>query len=99
MSKGGAVTALAYRGGSVGAGSLLPSAEPLQLIDAGGHAGDNPGGLSLPGPDVLRELHRRMVLGRRFDTQATALAKQGRLAVYPSSRAQDACQVGAALAL
>ena len=40
-----------------------------------------------------------MVLGRRFDTQATALTKQGRLAVYPSSRGQDACQVGAALAL
>ena len=40
-----------------------------------------------------------MVLGRRFDSQATALAKQGRLAVYPSSRGQDACQVGAALAL
>ncbi len=36
---------------------------------------------------------------RRFDTQATVLAKQGRLAVYPSSRGQDACQVGAALAL
>src|SRR6202044_2127205 len=44
-------------------------------------------------------LYRRMVLGRRFDTQATALTKQGRLAVYPSSRGQDACQVGAALAL
>src|SRR6202034_4178650 len=41
----------------------------------------------------------RMVLGRRFDSQSTALAKQGRLAVYPSSRGQDACQVGAALAL
>jgi pyruvate dehydrogenase E1 component alpha subunit len=40
-----------------------------------------------------------MVLGRRFDTQATALTKQGRLAVYPSSRGQDACQVGAVLAL
>ena len=40
-----------------------------------------------------------MVLGRRFDAQATALTKQGRLAVYPSSRGQDACQVGAALAL
>ena len=40
-----------------------------------------------------------MVLGRRFDTQATALTRQGRLAVYPSSRGQDACQVGAALAL
>jgi pyruvate dehydrogenase E1 component alpha subunit len=40
-----------------------------------------------------------MVLGRRFDTQATALTKQGRLAVYPSSRGQDACEVGAVLAL
>jgi pyruvate dehydrogenase E1 component alpha subunit len=40
-----------------------------------------------------------MVLGRRFDAQATALTKQGRLAVYPSSRGQDACQVGAVLAL
>lgn len=36
-----------------------------------------------------------MVLGRRFDLQATALTKQGRLAVYPSSRGQEACQVGA----
>jgi pyruvate dehydrogenase E1 component alpha subunit len=40
-----------------------------------------------------------MVIGRRFDTQATALTKQGRLAVYPSSRGQEACEVGAALAM
>jgi len=80
-------------------GSLLPSAAPLQLIDQDGGAGGNPGDLSLPGPEVLRELHRRMVLGRRFDAQATALTKQGRLAVYPSSHGQDACQAGAALAL
>jgi pyruvate dehydrogenase E1 component alpha subunit len=40
-----------------------------------------------------------MVIGRRFDRQATTLTKQGRLAVYPSSRGQDACQVGAVLAL
>jgi 2-oxoisovalerate dehydrogenase E1 component alpha subunit len=95
------VTALAYRSESVDAGSLLllPSAEPLQLIDQYGQVADGRGGLSLPGPDVLRDLHRAMVLGRRFDTQATALTKQGKLAVYPSSRGQDACQVGAALAL
>jgi pyruvate dehydrogenase E1 component alpha subunit len=80
-------------------GNLLPSAAPLQLIDADGQQGSNPGGLTMPEPAVLRELHRRMVLGRRFDTQATALTKQGRLAVYPSSRGQDACQVGSALAL
>jgi pyruvate dehydrogenase E1 component alpha subunit len=40
-----------------------------------------------------------MVVGRRFDVQATALTKQGRLAVYPSSRGQEACQVAPSLAL
>src|SRR6202167_4555521 len=53
----------------------------------------------MPPDDVLRELHRKMVLGRRFDTQATALTKQGRLAVYPSAHGQEACQIGAVLAL
>jgi 2-oxoisovalerate dehydrogenase E1 component subunit alpha len=81
------------------AGRLLPSAAPLQLIDPSGRAGRNPGDLALPGPAILLELYRRMVLGRRFDQQATRLTKQGRLAVYPSSRGQDACQVGAVLAL
>jgi pyruvate dehydrogenase E1 component alpha subunit len=93
------VTTLADLSEPASADSLLPSVAPLQLIDQDGQPGGNPGGLTLPGPDILRELHRRMVLGRRFDTQATALTKQGRLAVYPSSRGQDACQVGAALAL
>ena len=93
------MTTLAHPGETVNAGSLLPSAAPLQLIDKDGLPGGNPGGLDFPQSDVLRELYRRMVLGRRFDAQATALTKQGRLAVYPSSRGQDACQVGAALAL
>jgi pyruvate dehydrogenase E1 component alpha subunit len=81
------------------ADGLLPSATPLQLIDQAGQRGRDHGELALPGPELLRALHRRMVLGRRFDTQAIALTKQGRLAVYPSSRGQDACQVGAVLAL
>jgi pyruvate dehydrogenase E1 component alpha subunit len=93
------VTTLGYPRETANAGSLLPSATPLQLIDQDGRPGGNPGGLALPQPEILRELHRRMVLGRRFDAQATALTKQGRLAVYPSSRGQDACQVGAVLAL
>jgi pyruvate dehydrogenase E1 component alpha subunit len=78
---------------------LLPSEAPLQLIDADGRPGGNPGPLALPAPEVLLELHRRMVLGRQVDVQCTALTKQGRLAVYPSSRGQDACEVGAVLAL
>jgi len=79
--------------------ALLPSAAPLQLIDPDGKPGQNPGGLTLPDPEILLELYRLMVLGRRFDRQATTLTKQGRLAVYPSSRGQDACQVGPVLAL
>jgi pyruvate dehydrogenase E1 component alpha subunit len=91
-------THVAHFGDTIGTG-LLPTAAPLQLIDADGAAGANPGPLELPPPGVLRDLYRHMTLGRRFDTQATALSKQGRLAVYPSSRGQDACQAGAPLAL
>ena len=53
----------------------------------------------MPGDDVLVRLHRQMVLGRRFDAQATALTKQGRLAVYPSARGQEAGEIGAVAAL
>jgi 2-oxoisovalerate dehydrogenase E1 component alpha subunit len=76
---------------------LLPAPTARQLIDPAGQLSAGTG--ALPPPAVLRELYRRMVIGRRFDAQATALTKQGRLAVYPSSRGQDACQVGAVLAL
>ncbi|HEX6527560.1 MAG TPA: pyruvate dehydrogenase (acetyl-transferring) E1 component subunit alpha [Streptosporangiaceae bacterium] len=93
------MTTLTHPGETTATGGLLPSETPLQLIDQDGRLGGNPGGLELPPPAVLRQLHRRMVLGRRFDAQATALTKQGKLAVYPSSHGQDACQVGAPLAL
>jgi pyruvate dehydrogenase E1 component alpha subunit len=96
--KGVAVTTVVHPTPAALSG-LLPSETPLQLIDAGGRPGGNPGPLAMPAPDVLLDLHRRMVLGRQVDVQCTALAKQGRLAVYPSSRGQDACEVGAVLAL
>jgi 2-oxoisovalerate dehydrogenase E1 component subunit alpha len=94
-----AVTTVAHPSGTAAASSLLPSEAPLQLIDQDGRPGGNPGELALPAPEVLRDLYRRMVLGRQVDVQCTALTKQGRLAVYPSSRGQDACEVGAVLAL
>jgi 2-oxoisovalerate dehydrogenase E1 component alpha subunit len=77
---------------------FLPTATPRCLIDADGQptSGDS---AQLPGSDVLLELFRLMSIGRRFDSQATALTKQGRLAVYPSSRGQEACQVGAVTAM
>ena len=79
--------------------ALPPRAYPLSLIAPDGGAGDADGMLVMPSDEVLRELLKRMIIGRRFDSQATALTKQGRLAVYPSSRGQEACQVGAVLAL
>ncbi|WP_433066699.1 pyruvate dehydrogenase (acetyl-transferring) E1 component subunit alpha [Dactylosporangium sp. CS-033363] len=75
---------------------MLPSPTPWRLIDAEGRAVTPE---DLPPGEVLLELYRRMTVGRRFDAQATALTKQGRLAVYPSSHGQEACQIGAVLAL
>jgi 2-oxoisovalerate dehydrogenase E1 component alpha subunit len=78
---------------------LLPSATPVRYLAEDGTTVDGPAGYTRPGVEELREAHRRMVVGRRFDAQATALTKQGRLAVYPSSRGQEACQIAAAMVL
>ena len=77
---------------------LLPTGTPLRLLEADGQAVRSVD-LDMPGDEVLLALHRMMVLARRFDTQATALTRQGRLAVYPSARGQEAGEVGAVLAL
>ena len=77
---------------------LLPIGAPLTLVDADGRTVPS-AGLAMPGDEALLALHRKMVLARRFDTQATALTRQGRLAVYPSARGQEASEVGAVLAL
>ena len=77
---------------------LLPTGAPLTLLDADGRVVPS-AGLAMPGDEALLALHRKMVLARRFDTQATALTRQGRLAVYPSARGQEAGEVGAVLAL
>ena len=78
---------------------LLPSLAPIRFVDESGTAVKAPSGFAVPPDESLREAYRLMVVGRRFDTQATALTKQGRLAVYPSSRGQEACQVAGVLAL
>jgi 2-oxoisovalerate dehydrogenase E1 component subunit alpha len=79
--------------------SLLPAVHPIRFLAEDGSPVKAPAEYRLPAGELLLDAYRRMVLGRRFDTQATALTKQGRLAVYPSSRGQDACQVAAAMAL
>jgi pyruvate dehydrogenase E1 component alpha subunit len=49
--------------------------------------------------DDLRELLRLLILTRRADLEATALQRQGELAVYPPLIGQEAAQVGSAFAL
>ncbi|MEU4235095.1 pyruvate dehydrogenase (acetyl-transferring) E1 component subunit alpha [Nonomuraea sp. NPDC026600] len=78
---------------------LLPSPVPVRFVAEDGTAVQPPAGYPAPADERLLEAYRRMVLGRRFDRQATALTKQGRLAVYPSSRGQEACQIAGVLAL
>jgi 2-oxoisovalerate dehydrogenase E1 component alpha subunit len=77
---------------------LLPSRAPVVLIDADGEvqAHDT---YALPTDDELVDLHAALVAARRLNDQASALVRQGRLAVYPSSHGQEACQVAAARVL
>ncbi|WP_448062593.1 pyruvate dehydrogenase (acetyl-transferring) E1 component subunit alpha [Cellulomonas hominis] len=49
--------------------------------------------------EALRGLYRDMVLVRRFDTEATALQRQGELGLWPQCLGQEAAQVGSGRAL
>ncbi len=78
--------------------SLLPRDTPVQLIDEHGTATPDPD-YALPSAERLQQAYASLVNGRRINDQCNALVRQGRLAVYPSSNGQEACQVAAALAL
>ncbi|PKW18010.1 thiamine pyrophosphate-dependent dehydrogenase E1 component subunit alpha [Saccharopolyspora spinosa] len=71
--------------------SLLPEREPFQVLGTAKAADID--------IELMRTLYWDVVRGRRYNLQATALAKQGRLAVYPSTTGQEACEVAAARAL
>jgi 2-oxoisovalerate dehydrogenase E1 component alpha subunit len=77
---------------------LLPSAEPVRLIDQDGVLHDHPS-YRLPTKDALVDGYVQLIKGRRINDQASALVRQGRLAVYPSSHGQEACQVAATMVL
>lgn len=77
---------------------LLPRDTAVQLIDQDGTpvADEH---YALPDTETLLAAYRGLVEGRRINDQAGALVRQGRLAVYPSSHGQEACQVAAAMVL
>lgn len=70
---------------------LLPDPEPYRVL--GTSAADKADSA------LLLKLYGELVRGRRYNAQATALTKQGRLAVYPSTTGQEAAEVAAALVL
>ena len=65
------------------------------LIDPEGRPTPTGEGSLPPVADLLRG-YAALVAARRLNEQAYALVRQGRLAVYPSSHGQEACQVAAA---
>src|SRR5215470_10438002 len=72
---------------------------PLRVLPV--HEGDpspDPADTGLS-TDQLLELYRLMALVRRADLEATALQRQGQLAVYPPLIGQEAAQVGSAFAM
>jgi pyruvate dehydrogenase E1 component alpha subunit len=77
---------------------MLPQAAPVQLVDPDGRHVHNDM-YALPDGQQLLAGYRQLVIGRRVNDQANALVRQGRLAVYPSSHGQEACQVAAAACL
>ena len=77
---------------------LLPSEEPVQLLDPEGRRVEA-AAHAFPSDDKMLRAHEALVIGRRINEQAYALVRQGRLAVYPSSYGQEACEVAAALVL
>ena len=77
------------------AAHLLPSTVPVTLIDPDGEPVPQVGH-DLPDPQALVRAYAALITARRFNDQAYALVRQGRLAVYPSSHGQEACQVAAA---
>lgn len=80
----------------------MPEPELVQLLTPQGARLDHPvyGPLAADlGPAELREMYRDMVLVRRFDTEATALQRQGELGLWVQSLGQEAAQIGSGRAL
>ena len=77
---------------------LLPSEQPVQLLDSAGVRTED-SAHEFPADQDLLRAHEALMIGRRINDQAYALVRQGRLAVYPSSHGQEACEVAAAVVL
>ncbi len=77
--------------------STDPSIEYLSVLDEDGGLDEDldPG---LDG-DTLLDMHRVMVLARRFDDRRLSLQRQGKLGTFAPVKGQEAAQVGAVCAI
>ncbi|TAP45176.1 pyruvate dehydrogenase (acetyl-transferring) E1 component subunit alpha [Arthrobacter sp. S39] len=101
-----ALTEAAEKFGITAEDYMLPARHQIQMVDPDGRLtpvgeqGTEPGHeYPLPGDEELLAAYEQLVVGRRVNDQNSALVRQGRMAVYPSSHGQEACQVAAALCL
>ncbi|OUM39426.1 pyruvate dehydrogenase (acetyl-transferring) E1 component subunit alpha [Arthrobacter sedimenti] len=85
---------------------MLPARHQIQMVTPDGvlvplgEQGTQPGHeYPLPDDSELLAAYEQLVIGRRVNDQNSALVRQGRMAVYPSSHGQEACQVAAALCI
>lgn len=80
----------------------MTNMEPVQLLTPEGALKENetfsPYAEALS-EEALRDLHRHMVLERRFDQEATSLQRQGQLALWAPALGQEGAQVGTIAAL
>jgi 2-oxoisovalerate dehydrogenase E1 component alpha subunit len=73
----------------------VDEADPIRLLSPEGEfQPDHRIALDLGATDVI-SLYRDMTLGRRIDSEAIALQRQGELGLWASMRGQEAAQVGA----
>lgn len=71
--------------------------EYLSILDEQGHV-DRELEPDLP-DDLLRKMHEKMLLTRRFDERMLSLQRQGRLGTFAPVQGQEAAQIGAVAAL
>ena len=83
-------------------GLLTRPGDLVQLLDQAGVRHANPEfdrWVADVDTDALIALHRDMAVIRRLDAEATALQRQGELALWPPLAGQEAAQIGSARAL
>lgn len=103
---GNALSETAKKFGITAEDYMLPARHQIEMVDPDGRLkpegeqGTEAGHeYPLPGDAELLAAYEQLVVGRRVNDQNSALVRQGRMAVYPSSHGQEACQVAAALCL